>query len=313
MLVNMPRTEANKRYAEYNFIGLKTVRKHSKNPNTNKEYTQKELADAVGCSHSSIVQYEKGEYPPPADVVEKIAKVFGFTLPQLLSRLDTKKPEASSKPVDTVKRKTIPKFHHSYRPRNFPFPDGILLENQDFTEAPASLRNVPNAYAVVVTSDHMEPRYRIGDVLFVNPDEEPLIGDDVVLRFKYRNRSVGVVREVINRDAIPSVALMTARQKQELIYQKLSSADEHVDSNTLQKLFNDNADKIVIDTYETETEQSDNDEDILDIRAHVIVGTERARGEREPINYVLEAEGATFNFEMGSPTMTVHRGDKSQS
>lgn len=306
----MPKTEENKVFEEYDFVGLKKLRKHSNNPETNKAYTQTELGVFAGVDQAMISNYERGINVPPDYVIHKIAKAFGFKTSELLSRLAKKDPKSGGTSDKKVTQKTIPKYRQAYRPRNFPFPDGILLENQDFTEAPASLRNVLDAYAVVVNSNHMEPRYRIGDVLFVNPDEEPLIGDDVVLRFKYKNRSVGVVRELIDKDDIPSVALITARQKQELIYQKLAAVDEYVDRDTMQKLFNDNAFQIVIDNDETETEQSDNDEDILDIRAHVIVGTERARGEREPVNIVLEAQGLSINIDMGSPTLTVHRADE---
>ena len=48
----------------------------------------------------------------------------------------------------------------------------------------------------------MEPRYRAGDTLFVNPELMPFYGDDVVIHVKYKDRAICLIREVIQLEAI---------------------------------------------------------------------------------------------------------------
>ena len=43
----------------------------------------------------------------------------------------------------------------------------------------------------------MEPRYRQGDVLYVNPEIQPIRGDDVVVQLAYKDRLIAVVGELV--------------------------------------------------------------------------------------------------------------------
>jgi phage repressor protein C with HTH and peptisase S24 domain len=49
---------------------------------------------------------------------------------------------------------------------------------------PPGLENVPGAYAVYVTGDSMEPRYRAGEVVFVHPAKPCRRGDYVIAQIK---------------------------------------------------------------------------------------------------------------------------------
>lgn len=65
--------------------------------------------------------------------------------------------------------------------------DGHFFDNGSavsFVERPWFLMRVPGAYAVYVNGDSMEPVYRHGHVLYVNPTIPPAPGDDVVIQLQ---------------------------------------------------------------------------------------------------------------------------------
>ena len=61
----------------------------------------------------------------------------------------------------------------------FFFDQGVIV---DRVERPASLRNVPDAYAVFMYGVSQEPRIRHGELCFVHPYQPPSPGDDVVVQ-----------------------------------------------------------------------------------------------------------------------------------
>ena len=63
--------------------------------------------------------------------------------------------------------------------------DGFFFGNGeivDRVERPASLRNVPDAYAVFMHGSSQEPRIRHGELCFVHPHQPPIPGDEVVVQ-----------------------------------------------------------------------------------------------------------------------------------
>jgi phage repressor protein C with HTH and peptisase S24 domain len=66
-----------------------------------------------------------------------------------------------------------------------------------YTGRPQSLRGVREAYALYMTGDSMEPRYRAGWVLHVNPFKPVVRGRDVVL---HKKDSTVLVKEFVRRD-----------------------------------------------------------------------------------------------------------------
>lgn len=75
---------------------------------------------------------------------------------------------------------------------------GILIEDDaaDTIPRPLSLKDKDEAYALVVNSDFMEPRFSLGDTVFVDPSLIPARGDDVVIQLEYKDRTVAVVRKI---------------------------------------------------------------------------------------------------------------------
>lgn len=48
------------------------------------DYTQKELAQLIGCDQSMITRWEKGECEPTESVIRKTARIFGVTSDYLI-------------------------------------------------------------------------------------------------------------------------------------------------------------------------------------------------------------------------------------
>ena len=57
-----------------------------------KGLTQRELADLINLSSSTIAMYETGQRMPDPEILQKLADVFGVTTDYLLGRTDIKSP-----------------------------------------------------------------------------------------------------------------------------------------------------------------------------------------------------------------------------
>ena len=145
---------------------------------------------------------EKGDYRyPDNSVVEALATFFGLKPKHFVGYLEKRdtgtnyikdaKITYSSKPLP------IPKYTQPYNARGMAYKDAILFENADLVDRPPVLKNVKGAYAVFMPSLKMEPRYRQGDTLYVNPEISPERGDDVVIHLEFKDRTVCIVRELV--------------------------------------------------------------------------------------------------------------------
>ena len=252
------------------------------------------MAAQIGIKQQAYSKIEKGQVRSPSeDVVNEIAATLGTTASDLLDALPQKIAEKAATASKGEVQQVIPKYHQPYQPKGFPYYDSILLENADSTDVLPSLRHVIGAYALVMPSDTMEPRYRDGDVLFVNPELQPYHGDDVVLRVRYKNRTVGVVREVLNQepvytgsagsDPMQSVGLMSLKDKERL---SLKTANPGVDYLDDYFHLSDKADWFTLDEDESELKETEDEDEILAITAHVIVGSEKRRymEQRRPLS-----------------------------
>lgn len=64
---------------------------------------------------------------------------------------------------------------------------------------PPALAQVPDAYALYVAGDSMEPRYFSGELVYVNPRRPCRAGDDVVVQVRENGVIVGYVKKLIRR------------------------------------------------------------------------------------------------------------------
>lgn len=118
------------------------------------EYTQKQLADLMGVSESTIGMYERGQREPNFEMLEIIADIFNVYMSDLIEE----KPVIALEADDTVRIRFLGDVAAHF--------GGIANEEHETLEVPASwIRgNRPDDYfAVRVYGSSMYPEYRDGD------------------------------------------------------------------------------------------------------------------------------------------------------
>jgi len=153
--------------------------------------TQAELGERVGMKQQSIQSVEDGKAQRPRKLRE-IARALrtseAFLLGEtsndegpLEERLSLTPNASEPHPVPLMSR-TIPILG-----RGAGGVDGMFVLNGEKVgevRAIPPLEQVPNAYAVYVFGDSMEPRFSSGEIVYVDPVRPPRRGDDVVVQLK---------------------------------------------------------------------------------------------------------------------------------
>jgi phage repressor protein C with HTH and peptisase S24 domain len=132
-----------------------------------------ELSLRVGKNHAYFQQFIKRGVPArlPEEVRSRVADILQID-EQRLRVLGLK--SESSVPMPNARlgggvtiATWIPVYGHAVGGKDGEF----ILNGNKVTEvlAPASLSSIPDAYAVYVVGDSMEPRYFAGETVFVNP------------------------------------------------------------------------------------------------------------------------------------------------
>ena len=83
-------------------------------------------------------------------------------------------------------------------------PDGMQVSYEpiEWIERPSPLAGVPNAFAMYVVNDSMEPRYRQGDLLLIHPQRPIRRGQDVlVIKRAAGDQHDALVKELVGLDA----------------------------------------------------------------------------------------------------------------
>jgi phage repressor protein C with HTH and peptisase S24 domain len=130
-----------------------------------------ELSLKAGKNHAYFQQFIKRGVPTrlPEEVRSRVASILKVD-ERLLKGAGIKSapPAPNAELAGGVKFATwIPVYGHAVGGKDGEF----ILNGNQVTEvlAPASLSSVPNAYAVYVVGDSMEPRYFAGETVFINP------------------------------------------------------------------------------------------------------------------------------------------------
>ena len=202
-----------KQYDWINWTRLKTLRAVTLSEETGLPLQQSEIARIAGMSQAYYSQIEKGiKHRSPKDkYVKGLATAFGFDeVDDFLDKIkklpeDAGPDEYIHKPQPNFQdapKKPLKKYTTPYNPKELDetfsyLQTGVLLANPDLVEAPPYLNGVENAYCLVMPDEMMEPRYRQGDVLYVNPEIQPIRGDDVVVQLAYKDRVIAVVGELV--------------------------------------------------------------------------------------------------------------------
>lgn len=173
--------------------------------------TQAEFGARVGLSQESIVGLETGhaERGPTTHTraAPAIAAALGISDDEMnrlmaLAKEETgKNTRIPARVRDAVRTHNAPHFPPT--DRTSPFADradkvpilGQAVGGDDgkmqfngsvagWVDRPISLLGVPDAYAVFVAGESMEPRYRAGETVWVHPRKPPHVGADVVVQLQ---------------------------------------------------------------------------------------------------------------------------------
>lgn len=149
--------------------------------------TRSGIAKALGLRPSAITDLLSGSRRLRASEIPIIASYLEISPAESLptnKNLQYTKPNATfGAPVDfPTAMEVIPVYGQALGG-----PDGCFVLNGsrvDEVLAPPTLRNVPDAYAVFVVGDSMEPRYRAGEIAYIHPHLPVRRGDYVVVQIK---------------------------------------------------------------------------------------------------------------------------------
>lgn len=304
-----------KKFKNIDWTLLGPLRKKLINPETDEPYTQVYVAKKAKCSQAYIARIEKGDMHNPKEVyVQGIADALRLTLAGLLQQLEKgieDKPEDERPRVmqisDVTVNRIIPVYKQPYLEvgPHFKFTDGILLEGSEHIECPPYLRHEEDAYAVQLWDAQMEPRYRAGDILFVNPNVRPRAGEDAVIQIRHKSedtlkhRWIGLVREIVRADYEYHVGRDgNSDAEQALIW---AHNLEEKAANTYNGDFKSGHGYDPLEWYENKSQRFRMNDHGVNV--HLVAGVQKVR---LTMHYVMKAEGVSAGKpEVGSPEVTV--------
>lgn len=170
-------------------------------------------AEALGISASTYRAHENGQNDFDFMDAGRYARRFNVSQlwlfegrersPELAQAAEQLKAQRLAQEVDPGERLTaVPRPNASFPPQYQQFPTGRRIPVYGQTEAgpngkfimngahvadvfcPPGLESVPDAYAVRVYGTSMEPRYKAGETVWLNPQLPVRAGDDVVVQLK---------------------------------------------------------------------------------------------------------------------------------
>ena len=146
--------------------------------------TQTALAKKSGVTQSTIGRILRGEVDPQSDNLERLALAFGMaysTLAAIAEGGEAGDAESVNFPTAQIPRR-VPLLSFAQAGR---LADSTRLDQlsdaTDWIEFPKKRHGV-RTIAMRVSGESMEPTYRHGDIIYVDPDVAPVHGKDVVIR-----------------------------------------------------------------------------------------------------------------------------------
>lgn len=134
--------------------------------------TQQALADAIKVSRPAIAQWEKGRTSPSAENLRNVAKATGMPLIYFFTGESGQSLAAAPAITDTVPVISWVQAGEW---------SDVSVAAGDFEMCPRPPNCGPSTFALRVQGESMVDKYEPGVLIFVDPDVEPLSGDDVVV------------------------------------------------------------------------------------------------------------------------------------
>ena len=158
---------------------------------------EKDLASAVGVSVRTIAKILAGELPPDPTILEQFARYFRMDVDFLRPGESAHRPALVNLSEDdrqpaTIELRKVPLLTWH---RLAQIVTSKNLSDVVHSEALVETTNVsgPRTFALTTKDDSMEPLFKEGEMIFVNPDLEWRPGDYVIVN----SRDAVLLRQVI--------------------------------------------------------------------------------------------------------------------
>lgn len=138
--------------------------------------TQQQLATILGVSRPAVAQWEKGKTSPSAENLRNVATATGKQLIYFFTGSGVKADEFDEAPR---MRGQVPLISWVQAGA---WTEPFCLVNDDIEYYPAPPTCGPRAFSLRVRGESMVEVYPPGTLIFVDPDVEPISGDDVVVQ-----------------------------------------------------------------------------------------------------------------------------------
>jgi phage repressor protein C with HTH and peptisase S24 domain len=187
-----------------------------------KGVTLEDVAKGTGLSVSFLSRLAAGKRNLSTKQIPKIASYLGVPPQDLIANDLPVSHNSSRSKVNVLRSLGIapgtarPDLPHEaagraarlpIRGRNVIGKDGVVLypdgnDVVDTVEAPPGLTAIPDAYAIFITDNKMEPRYEQGEVVCVNPHRPPRPNDYVVIQISEDDGKtvMAMVRRLVSMD-----------------------------------------------------------------------------------------------------------------
>lgn len=201
------------------------------NPNIVKDLREKhglsqsELARRVGVTPQAIQQLEDGKVRNPRYLLP-LAEVLGVPPAGLGEEAAARKGATTESPqihAVTFGSKDLPVYASAQGGR-----EGSMVVSYDpieWRERPSILERVPDAFAMYVVNDSMEPRYRQGDLLLVHPRRPVRPGNDVLcVKISENREHLAMIKKLVRMNS-KEVVLLQHNPRKEIVVPRGEVAD----------------------------------------------------------------------------------------
>jgi SOS-response transcriptional repressor LexA len=143
---------------------------------TAKGFSARQLADMVGVSDAHIIYIEKGQRRPAFDKLTNIIVALGMSVESVLELVGSQGPDREG----TRRLSRVPVISWvkagAWTEASDPFEPGDADEWLE-TDVPGD-----NAFCLRVAGDSMEPEFHEGEIIIIDPHQEPLPNDFIVVK-----------------------------------------------------------------------------------------------------------------------------------
>ena len=167
-----------------------------------KRMTMKAVGDAIGCTESTISNYETGKRQPDQETLVKLAELFQVSVDYLIGRNTRNQPTRTTPSIRVPVLGSIPAG----------IPMEAIEDIIDYEEVPADWgRGGQEYFALKIRGNSMKPVYLNGDVLIFRRQDTcdsgqdcavMVNGDDATFK-RVRRTSDGITLQPLNPDFEP--------------------------------------------------------------------------------------------------------------